>query len=646
MKAKLILSFALFFCLNILYGNQKNHYLSPGKETSLSGNYKIYSLNISHNINKETLVTGGFSGKITANKDSIKSNNSRTGFLGLKNKNGEWKWIKKIKGNGFNQINNSIEYNNGWLITGVFSDTINTGNKNILISKSYQNTFIMKIDNNGKIIWATSFDMIPNGKKQFLINNNNENEYYFATEFNGKFVYNETVFDSGNSTALIIAKISENNKISDITLINSESSINTKGIRLFNNKILVAGNFTNKINIGNKTIRNSGNKDFFAAIYDESLNIKKVKKSEGYGAKKISGIVAYNDKILLFGTYNGSFLWDNDLFESSKHGNDIFIIKLDKNMNFLWKEDISGESHKNIKNIILGKDGQIYILANYKGNLMFNGEAYTTESYHFEWIITKYTNKGEAEWLMSANNEYNLNANITSGVNNGELIFYSINREEGRGHLFDKNVKLEAKRKNSILLFDCTYAEKPKLPTDTIFYNSGIINTKNLFTDNWKCISEKQNLKINESSYIKVRAINNYGCILEDSLYVEIMPELSLASSCHFEEEKSYIKHSKKDNFTSEKDKTNCGFNIFPNPGSEAFTVELSDTDRGIFSVSSDLDKDITIAITDMQGNMIFRDKKTIEGYYLHKHNLEPGSYLVLIKIGNNFCGSKILIVK
>ncbi len=343
--------------------NGDTTYIGARWQEVVKGDYSFYASRQINNEDNEKLITGGFNGIIAIdNQDSLVNDNNRSGFIGLKDSCGNWKWSKKIEGAGYNQVNTSLAHPDGWLIAGVFSDTINPGG-NELTSEAYQSIFLCKLDDNGEYIWAKKLDIPPVGGKQFLANANDD-KFYLATEFTGELALEDTIFSSPDNRSVLIFSLEEDGEIDNIKMIKSGSSLNLDVVEpVQGNRLLIGVSYSDTTMVGNYELVNSGSEDFFIAQLSEHLQVQWIKTTEGIGSKKLTGAVRHQNGYVFYGEYRNEFGWEGEYFPNSK-GKHLFMLKLLNNGNLQWKQSITGPAHKNMGSVVSGNNHQLYLWAN------------------------------------------------------------------------------------------------------------------------------------------------------------------------------------------------------------------------------------------------------------------------------------------
>ncbi len=515
-----ILSIQILFALDTLN-------MAAKWNEKLPGSYTFYSPLQIIGHEKETLITGGLTGRIVVHEDTLISGKIRSGFLGVRDSIGDWQWAKRIEGAGYNQINSSLSLNDGWLVAGVFSDTIRPGGFE-LIAEKHQNIFLCKIDNSGDYLWAKTIDIAPVGGKQFLTPAGDDN-IFFATEFTGEFAFGDSLYNSSGNRSVLIARLNPAGEFADVKIIESGSSLSLDVAEpVPGGRLMVGINFKDTVFVGNQSLVNAGVEDFLIATIKNDLQLQWLKHTEGRGKKNISGAKRHQGGVVLYGEYNGSFIWEDQSFPEG-NGSHIFLMKLQGNGNFNWKYSLKGNSDKNAGDLIIGDHHQVYVWGNYRGQLSHIDQEHETEGLNHQWFVAGFSADGNPQWLVHAENPYKLKARLKTGNKPGLLHLIGYNQQEGQelfGHSFNAN----GQGLYFMDLFDCNYARKPALPADTIFCGSGTLDGGDGYTGySWNGNGQGRFFEVSQTGMVYLEATDKYGCIVKDSVFVEVLPDFTIS---------------------------------------------------------------------------------------------------------------------
>ena len=128
-----------------------------------------------------------------------------------------------------------------------------------------------------------------------------------------------------------------------------------------------------------------------------------------YGQSIFEGMKAYkdsDDNILLCGSFFGSEYFapgDDESLVSSNGSNDIFLLKLDSDGNFLWVKTIGGSASDLTEFITTDSYGNIYIAGRFKDTVDFDfsdtSENFLVSSGGYDIFLQKLDNDGNFIWV-------------------------------------------------------------------------------------------------------------------------------------------------------------------------------------------------------------------------------------------------------
>jgi hypothetical protein len=528
MQTRIVFSILVCFIFKLISA-QTSTYLGSVEPDILNGNYKYYSLNQVLGCNDEILISGGFSGIIRLGNDSLISGNIRSGFFGVQDSLGVWKWAKKIEGIGYNQINTSIAIEDGWLIMGVFKDTIFLG-ENELIADGNQNIFIIKVSTDGMYEWAKQLNISPMGGNQFL-SYANEDKFYFATEFVGEYYWNDSVFNAYNRQMVLMGLLSAEGDIEQVHMINSNAPVYLQAMETSSNGgLLIAGIVNDSTNISGHTIYTNNYENIFITLLDSNFQPLWINTSDGIGRKRVSDAHVVDDGVILTGHYSGLFSMVNEDFPL-EYGTHIFTTKINNEGELVWKHAITGNSHKQSASVVEGNNGNIYLLGNFRGEIEFSDEVFQTEEYTYNWFIARYSENGQPNWISFIDNNVDIQANLIKGFKQGHLSLYGLSVFDVQSVL-NHNIDTLSQGNFMFDVLDCEFGLKPKLPSDTVFCKSVMLDAGLGYESYiWNEANTGQFFEVFNTGIVHLEVKDIYGCVYMDSVFVEVLPEFEVAIS-------------------------------------------------------------------------------------------------------------------
>jgi len=159
------------------------------------------------------------------------------------------------------------------------------------------------------------------------------------------------------------------------------STDNASGTGIFTdseNGIYFTGNFNDSLILGQDTIQKQGLFNSFITKFSENKQVVwngVISSTEGLNTKGI--IIDSLDNIYVYGTFSG-ILTFKSFSSTSSGGEDIFILKLNKNGILKFGRRFGGVSDNVISNMKLSASQSIYFCGNFRGSMAFAGSNRTS----------------------------------------------------------------------------------------------------------------------------------------------------------------------------------------------------------------------------------------------------------------------------
>lgn len=162
--------------------------------------------------------------------------------------------------------------------------------------------------------------------------------------------------------------------------------------------------------LGNDTLTNAANTDFFIVKYDTSGNVIWAKDASGstlaYGYSVASdnngnAYVAglFSGASITFGTYT--------LTNTTPSTYEIFIVKYDSNGNVIWAKNAGGSSDDYGYGIHADQNSNIYVTGYFRSSTIIFGSDTLINTGTANLFIVKYDSSGNALWANKASSSYN-----------------------------------------------------------------------------------------------------------------------------------------------------------------------------------------------------------------------------------------------
>ncbi len=177
-------------------------------------------------------------------------------------------------------------------------------------------------------------------------------------------------------------------------------------------------NFTGLVNIStnqnnSQNIISKGSYDILIMKYDSNRNLIWSKTIGGIKSERCQKIILDDsNNIYLVGKFSGTLDFDPgdnvfNLTSFSSANDDIFILKLNNNGNFIWAKSFSGSNAKFVSDIKIDKSGDLICIGNYIGTIDFdpgiNSFNLSNSGSNYGVFICKLNSNGLFNWAKSIN---------------------------------------------------------------------------------------------------------------------------------------------------------------------------------------------------------------------------------------------------
>ena len=409
---------------------------------SMGGIGYDYARAMTSDISGNLYITGPFFGTVDFDPNAgifnLTSNGDQDIFIQKLDANGNFLWAKSIGGTGDDDGTSiTTDANGDVYITGFYSGTVdfdpNTATFN-LTSNGTSDGFIQKLDGNGNFLWAKS-------EVSGAITTDANGNVYLTGSYQGTvdFDPNAGTFSltSNGSSDIFIQKLDANGnfiwaKSMGGTLGGeSGSSITTDA----NGNVYLTGSYQGTVdfdpNAGTFNLTSNGNQDIFIQKLDANGNFlwaKSMGSPLGY-EYGFSITTSPSGNIYVTGSYQGTVDFDPNagIFNlTSNGGQDVYILKLDANGNFLWAKSM-GALETDVSNCVTTDSfGNVYITGFFDGTVDFDpGSAIfnLTTNNQSDIFIQKLDAGGNFVWAISVGGAgEDFSESITIDASNGVYI--------------------------------------------------------------------------------------------------------------------------------------------------------------------------------------------------------------------------------
>lgn len=384
-----------------------------GVATDLSGN--VYSIGY---FQTPTLVVGNYT--------LTNTNNSGTNsdvFVIKYDAFGNVLWAKSTTGSSSNGLGIAIDVAYNIYITGGFSGSAITFDNKTLTNTSTgtDDIFIIKCNASGNVIWAKNFGG-TNDEFGNAITIDANNNFYITGNFKSRPLSIDTysiTTDSIGKQNMFIAKFDSSCNPLYAKSVGKSCVISTVGSNVvtdINNNTFVTGCFSSsKIAIGNDTLINRGETDFFIVKYNSFGNELWARSAGGIDGENVNCItVDGNNNVVIAGYFmSQSFEIGTDtLLLNVPILNSLFIAKYNAQGNVVWAENTGIIIPSNFipgPCVTIGSNNSVYVAGTFGNSIdnspylvIANDTLNNNDGGQGSVLVAKYDSSGNAVWGKTA----------------------------------------------------------------------------------------------------------------------------------------------------------------------------------------------------------------------------------------------------
>lgn len=281
--------------------------------------------------NGNIFLTGSFYGNsdfdFSSNIFQLGTNSTQEdGFIAKYDLDGDFIWAKKYGGIGIGEILQGINFdsNNNIYTTGYIRASTTTGSTLIDGITSVQffgqdDILIIKTNSLGELIWAKSFGSSNYDYSWGNVSIDDNDNIYITGQFRNTIDFNDDPSDTFNLSTYFIngflLKINSNGVFQNAIRIGGNGD-HTPCLQslISQNQITLFGKFSGTADFDNSTndyvLSSSGLEDIYILNLDLNLNFLNVKKIGGNGNQYFGGVSYENGNLYITGSFNGDTNFD------------------------------------------------------------------------------------------------------------------------------------------------------------------------------------------------------------------------------------------------------------------------------------------------------------------------------------------------
>lgn len=486
--------------------------------------------------NGNYVYCGSISGSIPGDSTGIHPLSNINAWIAFSDSMGNIIKEQQYNNHGFDTFTSMAGFGDNILVSGVFQDTLLLDSLNIE-SSAHTSGFLAVMDHKGFVLDLKRVGNITNLIADIRVTSSRQSENFVVGIYKDSIELNNSSAGTSDNGGYFLTALDSQLEFQAPIFFTTNGLCSIGGIACNDSLVAFAGTFTDTLNIADTSLIPLANKDAFIAVYNSNLELRRIEIISSPEDIEIKGVSISNEgKVGIAGSFKGSALFSDTLL-ISKGGYDIMAALWDSQGNLEWINAAGSIGNDYGWAIASGNQGHTFVSGSFTHILAIPGEngemiELQPESFFGDTFIAKY----DANGILKAS--FNLPGTSEDFVS--ALLINSDNTLVAAGNFYEElllmahdSVSYSMESAGSKDIFALNFKDmcadysinagpvRYLCPGETIYAEPGFPCNQYLWTPGGKIDTP---LEINEPGDYVLMAMNQYGCMASDTLFVEHIP--------------------------------------------------------------------------------------------------------------------------
>lgn len=460
----------------------------------------------------------------TAKKDLKSTEGDRDIFLAKYNSDGEQEWFQSIQSKDYCHIN-SLELNmdGNLLMSGFFNKELQLGEYQLKADKGNHAFFaVLDEEGNFKIVQHINgyFKGLP-----IFVKAKADGGYWFVGSYTRDLLIGENTFDGNYSSEIFVGSFNKKGVLENHLLIHG------KGEDIVNNveisplgELWITGSFEENLIAGNQQIFSKGYTDAFLIGLNSDLNVLDVKQL-GDHFKDYGQAVHFDldGNMIWAGCFSSQIVINAENTLQSNGNYDVFLAKYNPGYELIWTQQLGGKANDYAMSVASNKYNSIYISGSFRGSIEKEDQEIESVDFSSDVFLAKFDTDGKFRY-MEAFGDTNADYARQLRIDSDNYLYLSGNFNKKFKAIEDTTLNGDGEDFFLTRLYDCEFSKPILLPQDTALCGPDfeIIADSGYVEYSWNSKKGNQSYKADSSAMYYLVAIDQYKCISEDSIFIQL----------------------------------------------------------------------------------------------------------------------------